>query len=307
MAKKHRLRADMPAPVAGGGSPLIKLFLRHLANAGKAKGTLRNYRDTLTLFLGYFDHQDPGAITTDMLDEFFEDLRVKRSPGTVNWMKSAVRNFYQYLLDGDKIVKDPSRRIKNEKAVRKSPGIFSEEQLRAFLKAMADAIGDPPRPGPMRDSMMFQMAYNTGLRVGELVQVNIEDVDGKRTLEVIGKGKNLDTVPLNSTIRSALRRYLTWRKSQKTKDGKALFVNRLGKRITTRGVEFQLVKWLKKAKIDAKLSPHSLRHTFGTNIMRASRNIRTTQRMLRHANVTTTQIYTHVDDDETRSAVENLN
>ena len=66
------------------------------------------------------------------------------------------------------------------------------------------------------------------------------------------------------------------------------------------------MKWLKKAKIDAKLSPHSLRHTFGTNIMRASRNIRTTQRLLRHANVTTTQIYTHVDDDETRSAVENL-
>ena len=190
-------------------------------------------------------------------------------------------------------------------------GFFSQlldpERPRIAGPAMADAISDPPRPGPMRDSMMFQMAYNTGLRVGELVQVNIEDVDGKRTLEVIGKGKNLDTVPLNSTIRSALRRYLTWRKSQKTKDGKALFVNRLGKRITTRGVEFQLVKWLKKAKIDAKLSPHSLRHTFGTNIMRASRNIRTTQRLLRHANVTTTQIYTHVDDDETRSAVENLN
>jgi integrase/recombinase XerC len=159
----------------------------------------------------------------------------------------------------------------------------------------------------MRDSMMFQMAYHTGLRVGELVQVNIEDVDGKSVLEVIGKGKKLDTVPLNSTIRSALRRYLAWRKAQEVKDGKALFMSRLGKRITTRGVEFQLIKWLNKAKIDAKLSPHSLRHTFGTNIMRASRNIRTTQRLLRHANVTTTQIYTHVDDDETRSAVENLN
>ena len=306
MTKKHHFPADM-TPAAAVDAARIKLFLRHLANAGKAKGTLQRYNETLTLFLSYFDHQDPGAITTDMLDEFFEDLRVRRSPATVNMMKSAVRSFYHYLLDGEKIAKDPSRRIKNEKVVRKSPGIFSEEQLRSFLKAMADEIGDPPRPGPMRDFMMFQMAYNTGLRVGELVSVDIEDVDGKRTLEVIGKGRKLDTVPLNSTIRSALRRYLSWRESLKIKDGKALFVNRFGKRITTRGVELQLTKWLKKAKIEAKFSPHTLRHTFGTNILRASRNIRTTQRLLRHANVTTTQIYTHVDDDESRSAVETLN
>jgi len=306
MAKKPLSPIDVASSAAVDASR-IKLFLRHLANAGKAKGTLQRYNETLTLFLGYFDHQDPGGITTDMLDEFFEDLRVRRSPATVNMMKSAVRSFYQYLLDGEKIVKDPSRLIRNEKVVRKSPGIFAEDQLRSFLKAIADEIGDPPRPGPMRDLMMFQMAYNTGLRVGELVSVDIEDVDGKRTLEVIGKGRKLDTVPLNSTIRSALRRYLSWRQSLKIKDGKALFVNRLGERITTRGVELQLIKWLKKAKIEAKFSPHTLRHTFGTNILRASRNIRTTQRLLRHANVTTTQIYTHVDDDESRSAVETLN
>jgi site-specific recombinase XerD len=306
MPPTNRLQADRDSAQPSIPVP-VKLFLRHLANAGKAPGTLKRYKETLTLFLGYFDNQDPGAISTDMLDEFFEDLRKQRAPATVNMMKSAVRSFYQYLLNGEKLVKDPSRLIKNEKVVRKSPGIFNEEQLGILFKVINQSIGSPPRLGPMRDLMMFQLAYNTGLRVSELVAVNIDDVDEKRTLELIGKGKKLDTVPLNSTIRTALKSYLVWRKSLKARDTKALFLNRSGQRITTRGVELQLENWLEKAKIDSNFSPHTLRHTFGTNILRASRNIRTTQRLLRHANVTTTQIYTHVDDEESRNAVEDLN
>lgn len=227
MSPKTRLHTDFP-PAAPIVPEPVKLFLRHLANSGKAKGTLRSYKDTLILFLGYFDNQEPASISTDMLDEFFEDLRKKRSPATVNMMKSAVRSFYQYLLDGEKVAKDPSRRIKNEKFVRKSPGIFSAEQLRNFLQVMTDAIGSPPQPGPMRDFIMFQMAYNTGLRVGELVSINIEDVDAKRTLEIIGKGKKLDSIPLNAVIRAELRHYLAWRKNVKAKDRKALFLNRMG-------------------------------------------------------------------------------
>jgi integrase/recombinase XerC len=285
---------------------LLKLYLRHLANAGKAKGTLQRYGEALRLCLGYFDHRDPGEITTDLLDEFYEDLRVKRGAATVNMIKSAVRGFYQYLLQTEKVAKDPTRLIKNERVVRKSPGIFSEDQLRALLAAVAAEIGSPPKAGPMRDLMMLTLAYYTGLRVSELVQVDIEDVEGKKILEVIGKGTKLATIPLNEKTRLALRKYLPWRKSLPATDRKALFLNRFGTRITTRAVEQNLKKWLKKAKITSDFSPHSLRHTFGTNILRATKNIRIAQRLLRHANVTTTQIYTHVDDGETRSAVESL-
>ena len=296
---------DFAAPPAHSAR-LIKLFLRHLANSGKAKGTLQRYGEALRLCLGYFDHRDPGEITTDLLDEFYEDLRVKRGAATVNMIKSAVRGFFQHLLQTEKIAKDPTRLIKNERVVRKSPGIFSEDQLQALLDAIAAEIGTPPKPGPMRDWMMLSLAYYTGLRVSELVQVNIEDVEGKKTLEVIGKGTKLATIPLNEKTRLALRKYLPWRKSLPAADRKALFLNRFGARITTRAVEMNLKKWLKKAKIEADFSPHSLRHTFGTNILRATKNIRVAQRLLRHANVTTTQIYTHVDDGETRSAVESL-
>jgi integrase/recombinase XerC len=305
---------------------LLKLYLRHLANAGKAKGTLQRYGEALRLCLGYFDHRDPGEITTDLLDEFYEDLRVRRCASTVNMIKSAVRGFYQYLLQTEKVSKDPTRLIKNEKVVRKSPGIFSEDQLQGLLDAIAAEIGGHgpavpegeavlrsperggagPKPGPMRDWMMLTLAYYTGLRVSELVHVNIEDVEGKKTLEVIGKGTKLATIPLNEKTQLALRKYLPWRKALPAADRKALFLNRFGARITTRAVEMNLKKWLKKAKIEADFSPHSLRHTFGTNILRATKNIRVAQRLLRHANVTTTQIYTHVDDGETRSAVESL-
>lgn len=287
-------------------SSSIKLFLRNLANAGKSKSTLRNYQKHLLFFWNYFEQKEPAEISADRLDEFFEDLRAGRSAATVNLIKSAIRGLYQYLLDTEKIAKDPSRLLKNEKVIRKSPKVFTEEQREVFLKAIANEIGEPPRFGPMRDWMMFALAYYTGLRVSELVAVNTEDVENKKYLEVIGKGSKLDTVPLNSKIQIALKKYIPWRKTLKAKDAKAMFLNRFGQRITTRAVEMNLKKWLKKANIEVDFTPHSLRHTFGTNILRSTRNIRIAQRLLRHANVTTTQIYTHVDDGETRAAVEFL-
>ena len=302
-ATKTRAAAVQAAPPP---SPALKAFLRHLAVSGKAKGTIQRYREALTLFLGYFDQRDPAEITPDLLDEFFEDLRVKRSAATVNMIKSAVRGFYKHLLQTEKIVKDPTGLVSNERVVRKSPAIFSDSQLVSFLEAIERAIGIPQKPGPFRDWAMFSLAYNAGLRVGELVRVDIEDVDQKTILEVIGKGQKLGRLPLNEAVQGILRRYLGWRKRQKTKDRAALFVNRFGGRIGVRAVEMSLKKWLKEARIDADFSPHTLRHAFGTHTLRANGNIRTTQELLRHANLSTTQIYTHVEDSEARSAVEGL-
>jgi integrase/recombinase XerD len=303
--KRHRLHTEMPV-FSKEVPPAVKLFLRHLANAGKSKGTLRHYGDILTHLFGYFDGAEAGAITTDMLNEFFHDERRGRAAATVNLTKAAVRSFYKYQLATEKITKDPSRLIESEKVVNKSPGTFSAAQREKLIKTIADAKGFPPQPGPMRDWMMIILAYNTGLRVAELVGINIEDVEARRTIEVIGKGQKLRTLPLNEAARRALVEYIPWRRSITAADREALFVNRFGGRISTRAVERLLKIWLKKAGIAGDFSPHSLRHSFATDLVHGGANIRVVQEALGHANISTTQRYTRISDKDMRSAVEGL-
>ncbi len=303
--KKRRLHVDLP-PLSKDVPTAVKLFLRHLANAGKAAGTLRQYRDILTHFFGYFDGAEAGIITTDMLNEFFQDERRRRAAATVNLRKAAVRSFYKYLLATEKITKDPSRLIESEKVVNKSPGTFSAAQREKLVKTIAAEKVFPSRPGPMRDWMMVILAYNTGLRVAELVGVNIEDVEGRRTFEVIGKGQKLRILPLNEATRRALTEYIPWRRALDTADREALFVNRFGRRISTRAVEILLKGWLKKAGISGDFSPHSLRHSVATDLVRGGVNIRVVQEILGHASLETTKRYTRVDDKDMRAAVEGL-
>lgn len=299
--KKRRLHTELP-PLAPNVPPAVKLFLRHLANAGKAKGTLRLYRDILTHFSGYFDGAAADAITTDMLNEFFADERRRRAAATVNVRKAAVRSFYKYLLATEKITKDPSRLIESEKVVNKSPGTFSAAQREKLLRTIAEAKGSRSRPGPMRDWMMIILAYNTGLRVAELVGVNIEDVEARRTFEVIGKGQKLRTLPLNEAARRALVEYIPWRRALGAVDREALFVNRFGRRISTRAVEIFLKGWLKKAGISGDFSPHSLRHSAATDLVRGGANIRVVQEFLGHSSLETTKRYSRVNEEDLRAA-----
>jgi site-specific recombinase XerD len=300
-SRKNRLYTDLP-PLSTGIPPAVKLFLRHLANAGKSKGTLRHYRDILTHFFGYFDGAEAGIITTDMLNEFFADERRRRAAATVNLTKAAVRSFYKYLLATEKITKDPSRLIESERVVNKSPGTFSEAQRDKLVRTIAESKGSPLRPGPMRDWMMVILAYNAGLRVAELVGVNIEDVEDRRIVEVIGKGQKLRVLPLNDTARQALSEYLPWRRALGAEDREALFVNRFGRRISTRAVERLLKVWLKKAGISGDFSPHSLRHSAATDLVRGGANIRVVQTFLGHSSLETTKRYARVDDEDMKSA-----
>lgn len=304
--KIYRLYAQIDALTQGADVPQLRLYLRHLANDGKAALTLKHYAIQLRHFLGYFDGKEPAAITTDDLDEFFEAQRKRHAPASVNLAKAAVRGFYKYLLDSEKITKDPSRLVRDEKVVRKSPNTFSDDQRAALLKALDHAACHRPGLAVMRDRMMIVLAFNTGLRVSELVSLNIEDVDGARSLEIIGKGRKLRDIPLNRRTQAALKEYLVWRKALVMKEKTALFVSRLGRRISVRAVQSQLKHWLKQAHIAEDFWPHLLRHTFGTEVYRRVRDLRTVQDLLGHQSPDTTKIYTRVDDRARRSAVEAL-
>ncbi|MBI3553015.1 MAG: tyrosine-type recombinase/integrase [Elusimicrobia bacterium] len=300
-ATKHRLKVDLSS-----FSPILKPYLRHLAVSGKPKGTIRTYGDTLSLFLGYFDGRDPAAISADEVDEFLEDVRKRRAPSTVNGMKSAIRGLYRYMLETDKIAKNPAALIRNEKVPRKAPEIFRDDQLRSLIGTIEAAIGQPPDPVAIRDWMLYSFLYNTGLRIDEGVHVDVADVEDKVTVQVIGKGSKVRWIPLNSEVRSNLQRYLDWRVLQKALDEKALFLNRFGRRLGVTTAQTHLKMWMKRAGIKQDFTPHTLRHTFATHALRAGGNIRVVQDLLGHANLSTTQIYTHTSPDEMRSVVEGL-
>ena len=304
--KIHRLYAQIDALTQGAEAPLLKLYLRHLANAGRSPRTLKNYSIALTHFLGYFDGRDPGAINTDDLDEFFAAERKHLSTASVNLTKAAVRGFYRYLLDSEKIVKDPSRLIRDAKIIRKSPPTFSDEQRQALMKALDRAASRTQSFDAVRDKMMFVLAFNTGLRVGELVSLDVSDADGRRSLEIVGKGGKVRKIPLNQTTQDALREYLPGRKALEAKERAALFVSREGRRVSVRTVQVRLKHWLAQANIETDFWPHIMRHTFGTEIYRRTRDLRTAQDLLGHSSPNTTKIYTHVVDKDLRNAVESL-
>ncbi len=260
----------------------LKPYLRHLAVSGKPKGTVRSYGDTLKMFLGYFDGREPGLITPDEINEFLEDVRKRRSASTVNGFKSAIRGFYRYLLETEKISKNPSALIRNEKVPRKAPEVFLDGQLQALISTIESRVGQPVNPVAMRDWMLYSFLYNTGLRIDEGLKLNIADVEDKVTLQVIGKGSKVRWVPLNKTVRENLARYLDWRRLQKTVDQEALFVNRLGRRLNAATAQRHLKLWMRRAGIKRDFTPHTLRHTFATHALRAGGNIRVVQELLGH-------------------------
>jgi site-specific recombinase XerD len=286
----------LPAPAE------LKLFLRHISVNGLARGSRDRYEDALNRLFAFHAAAAAAEISSEQLDEFLSAVRQDSSPATTNLVKSAIRAFYGFLMDTERIEKDPSRLIRNEKITRKSPPILGDDVWGLFLATIEQAIGRPPKPGPLRDWSLYSLVHMTGLRVSELVGLDIVDVDQRQWLEVIGKGKKLRRIPLNKTARQRLARYLAWRKTAKAKDVDALFLSLRGRRYGVRDVQRSLKAWLEEAGIKQDMWPHLIRHMYGTNVQENFKNIRVTQELLGHAHASTTQIYTHVDDQQLEAA-----
>lgn len=165
------------------------------------------------------------------------------------------------------------------------------------------------RKSAERDYFLFSFMLNTGLRVSELASLTVRHVRDRKTLEILGKGKKIREVPLNTFIRKHIEQYLKVKKRRKEGllDDDPLFVSRNSNALSVRAIQRALDKWLVEANVQNKYSPHSLRHTFGTELFSRCKNIRLVQDVMGHADISTTQIYTHVTKAEMEEAVELLN
>lgn len=179
---------------------------------------------------------------------------------------------------------------------------LTEEEKKRLLRTLK------LRMDARRSYMMYDLMLNTGLRLSETASLNVGDVLERKKLEVNGKGDKVREIPLNKQIRAHIKAFLGWkrRKGESIDPEAPLFVSRNHRRISTRQIQRDLTKWIREADIEGNCTPHALRHTVGTELMRKTNNIRLVQEYLGHADISTTQIYTHVTREQLADASELL-
>ncbi len=204
---------------------------------------------------------------------------------------SSIRSFYQYLIREKQAKNNPAKEVSAPKSGQPLPKTCDAEQIDRLLQS-----GNSQDTLFIRDIAMFELMYSSGLRLAELVSINLHDIDlSQGQLVVTGKGNKTRYLPVGSKASEAIRRWLKERAGLLKGDSNALFLSKQGKRISGRSVQSRLNQLIRRQQLDQHLSPHTLRHSFATHLLESSGDLRAVQELLGHANISTTQVYTHLD------------
>lgn len=204
---------------------------------------------------------------------------------------SAIRSFYHFLLNKRLADSNPAQYIKAPKQVRKLPKTLDVDQISGLLEAGTNSALE------VRDLAMFELFYSSGLRLSELAALNLADIDlcDNSLLVRIGKGGKSRVLPVGSKAVTAITNWLLQRLKNAAVTESALFVSTRGTRLGQRSIELRLAQWCKKKGIAEHIHPHMLRHSFASHLLESSQDLRAVQELLGHSNISTTQIYTHLD------------
>jgi len=296
----------MPTPA------LVEQFLDHLdLERNFSAHTVRCYATDLRQFCAFLAGRAgaPGGLEAALLGLTATTVRAYlahlRTQGyhkaTVARKLASLRSFYKYLVRTERIEASPVSVVRTPKQDRRLPACLDSEQIAALLEAP-----DPTTLGGARDRAILETLYSGGLRISELVGLNVEDVDElSEVARVRGKGRKERLVPLGSKALEALDAYRPRRAAAGAEAGRGpLFVNRFGRRISARSVRRRMDRHLRTAGLDAAVSPHTLRHSFATHLLNAGADLRSVQEMLGHRSLSTTQIYTHLTTRRLREVYE---
>lgn len=285
-------------------------FLRYLQVERNASDlTIKSYREDLKLLIDYLTDDNgqvpsPGAITPLDLRGYVAALHEAGYAKTsVARRLASMRSFFRFAQREGLADNNPAKPLRNPRPDRKLPHFLSTDDIGRLLET-------PPVDDPLglRDRAILETMYSAGLRVSELVGVNEEDLELDAGLvRVRGKGRRERLSPIGSYAARALRRWLRVRKlSPRERPGPPapIFLNKFGRRLTTRSVARMLEKQLKLCGLDLRTTPHTLRHSFATHLLDRGADIRSVQELLGHKSLVTTQIYTHVSTAGLRAAYE---
>lgn len=286
----------------------IQRYLKYLkVERNSSDLTIKSYREDLAILFEYLSESlgrepRPSEITPLDLRTYVAALHeAGYAKSSVARRMASLRSFFRFCQRDGLCDHNPAKPLRNPRRDRKLPHFLTGAEIGKLL-------GSPPNDTPMglRDRAIFETLYSAGLRVSELVGTNVDDIDFEEGLVTVrGKGKRERLAPLGKYAVRALQRWLRKRKLAKgepTGIGSPVFVNKFGKRLTTRSVGRMLEKYLKLTGLDTRTSPHTLRHSFATHLLDRGADIRSVQELLGHKSLVTTQIYTHVSTAGLRKA-----
>jgi integrase/recombinase XerD len=274
----------------------IDRFLHYLAvERGLADNTLASYHHDLQQFASFLSERKAGveSTTAALIVDYLEGLERKgRKPATISRHLATLKSFYHFLLQERVINQDPTVDLEFPRLSRRLPRVLSVDEVEFLL-------GQPHtgRPAGLRDKAMLELIYATGLRVSELVSLNVGQVNLEMgVVRCLGKGQRERMVPMGSIAAYWVRRYLEQARPQmiRSSEDEALFVNHQGQRLTRQGFWKILKKYARQARLDAGITPHTLRHSFATHLLENGADLRVVQELLGHADISTTQVYTHL-------------
>jgi integrase/recombinase XerC len=218
--------------------------------------------------------------------------RQGRKSRTIQRELSSIRSFYQFLIHNSVVAKNPAREVSAPRPDKPLPKICDAETIDRLLQ-----LNDDSDTLQVRDVAIFELIYSSGLRLAELVNINLDDIDlTQQQLMVTGKGNKTRYLPVGSKAVTAVQRWLRLRQDYiKGVNLPALFLSQQGKRISPRSVQSRLNQLIRKQALAQHISPHMLRHSFATHLLESSSDLRAVQELLGHVNIATTQVYTHLD------------
>jgi len=232
-------------------------------------------------------------------------LEQQYSKSTTARKIATLRSFYKFLVKRDYIESNPVIAIKTPKQEKKLPKFLELEDVERLLNT-------PPANSWLgaRDRAILEVLYSTGMRVSEVVSLNMDDVDFLgEVIHIRGKGKKERLSPIGSSALQAIQNYIEFRNKRMANDsnfdGKVLFANKHGQRLSTRSVRRKMDKYLRQAGLDPSISPHTLRHSFATHMLNNGADLRSVQELLGHQSLSTTQVYTHVSTTRIKDVYDN--
>ncbi len=275
----------------------INNFLKFIKDEKKlSENTLQSYKRDLLQFEEYLNENNLNylKVTEDNITNYLKGIEGQgKKVSTVSRNLASIRAFYQYLVRIKKIKKDPTQRLHSPKIEKRIPSILTSAEVELLLNQPknVDLKG-------IRDKAMLEFAYATGMRVSEIIELNIDDLNLKEGYVTCASGRRKRNIPLGSLSMKALVDYLENSRSILVKDEKekALFININGRRLTRQGF-WKIVKYYKEqANISKDITPHILRHSFATHLLQNGADLKSIQNMLGHSDISSTQIYMQFQD-----------
>ena len=270
----------------------IEKFIRYLQiEKNYSRHTILNYRLDLEDFQNFLRDAPLESIDYLVLRKYLASLKEKAlSSRSVARRLSSMRSFFKFLMRDGFIKTNPILILSSPKIEKHLPQFLTEEEARILIESASGR-----REPDLRDRAILETFYSTGIRISELVGMSMPDIDFiSGVVTVFGKGRKERIVPIGETALAALRAY----QAARSRSSEAVFLNKNGKRMSDRGVRYCIEKYIRMTSTKRGISPHTLRHSFATHLLDRGADLRSVQELLGHANLATTQIYTHLTTEK---------